>query len=96
MDSRRIIFKTAWTTLIPITPIPNTTQSTAGTVFQLRLLNFKKHNGGKIYANAHAEVAPISSNTAPRSQVNKASDVAARTKPVENSTWRFRFQGALG
>lgn len=35
-----------------------------------------------MYASAHALVAPISSNTAPRSQVSKAMHIAVKTREV--------------
>lgn len=81
-----IIFCIACTRLIAKTAQPNTTQATAGIVFQLLVLNLIKHSGGNTYASIHALVAPISSKTAPRSQVVRLRSIAPTTRAVLKPT----------
>ena len=92
----RIILATASTMLTAMTPQPNTMQATAGIVLQLRVLNFTKHSGGRMYANAHALVAPMSSNTAPRSQVIKLMATALVTSALLKIRWRLGLYGSSG
>lgn len=49
-----------------------------------------------MYANAHALVAPMSSKTAPRSQVSKDIVIAVTIREVVKIKWRFGFQGSSG
>ncbi len=49
-----------------------------------------------MYARAHALVAPISSKTAPRSQVIKDRVKAVTTREVVKIRWRFGFQRSSG
>ena len=95
-NSLRMILMTACTKLIPITQTPKATQMIAGTHFQLRVLNFKKQRGGKMYARAQADVAPISSKTAPRSQVSRESAIAETTREVEKIRCRLMFHSSSG
>jgi len=46
-----------------------------------------------MYAKAQAEVAPMSSKTAPRSQVNNEKLIAETTRPVVNIRWRRELNG---
>lgn len=49
-----------------------------------------------MYANAEALVAPMSSNTAPRSQVTRAIAIEVRTSAVVKIKWRFMLNGSSG
>ena len=49
-----------------------------------------------MYANAHAEVAPMSSKTAPRSQVNKERVIAVTTRDVVKIRCRPYSNGSSG
>ena len=49
-----------------------------------------------MYASAQALVAPISSKTAPRSQVSKANAMAVTTREVVKIRWRLGFHGSSG
>ena len=49
-----------------------------------------------MYARAQALVAPISSNTAPRSQVSNDSIIAANTRAEVMKRCQFGFQGSWG
>lgn len=91
VDLLRMIFHVARSKLIPITATPNTTQAMAGRrCFHVCfLLSFKKHSGGRIYANAQADVAPMSSKTAPKSQVKSERDMADTTREVVNNRCRL-------
>jgi hypothetical protein len=76
---------------------PNAMHRYAAHVSQvLRFVKFTKHNGGRMYASAHAEVAPTSSKTTPRSQVRSATDMALMTSEVVKMRWRFGWYGSRG
>lgn len=49
-----------------------------------------------MYAKAAALVAPMSSNTAPRSQVNNAMAIDVTTRDVVNIKCRFILKGSSG
>ena len=49
-----------------------------------------------MYASAHALVAPMSSKTAPRSQVSSDRVMALTTSDVLKMRWRLGFQGSSG
>ena len=84
------------TLLISITATPNATTTQARAVFQLRVDNLIKHNGGRIYASAQADVAPMSSKTAPRSQVNNDIKTLEKTREVVRRTCREVECGEVG
>lgn len=49
-----------------------------------------------MYAKAQALVAPINSNTVPRSQVNRDKITEETTRAVVNIKWRFGWYGSSG
>jgi hypothetical protein len=49
-----------------------------------------------MYANAHALVAPISSNTAPKSQVRRDKVIALTTREEVKMRWRLGWKGSVG
>ena len=78
-----IILATDNVKLIPITAHPNAIHAYAAQCSQvLRLDKFTKHSGGRMYAKAHADVAPTSSKTTPRSQVMSETVMAETTREV--------------
>lgn len=78
-----IIFATDCKRLMHITTTPNVIHKIEG-IFAVQedLLSLIKQSGGRMYAKAQALVAPISSNTAPRSHVIKDRATEVRTREV--------------
>lgn len=88
--SPRIIFATEVVRLMPITTHPNVMHRYAAYVSHVRrLVKLTKHRGGRMYASAHADVAPTSSKTTPRSQVMSATIIALTTREVVKMRWRL-------
>ena len=80
-----------------ITMLPNAMHTYAAYVSQVfRLVRFTKHKGGRMYANAHADVAPTNSNTTPRSHVTSATVIALTTSEVVKIRWRLGWNGSCG
>ena len=48
-----------------------------------------------MYAKAQADVAPISSNTAPRSHVMSERDIAEKTRDEVRMKWRREEKGEV-
>jgi len=49
-----------------------------------------------MYASAQALVAPMSSNTAPRSHVMRERNIAVKTRAVVKMMWRRAEKGEVG
>ena len=49
-----------------------------------------------MYASAHALVAPMSSKTAPKSQVSRDKSIPVNTRKVVKMRWRAMLCGEVG